>query len=227
MKFMKAKSLFFLLISLSTFANAQNKKADLPYSIKGHIEGLQNVDIYLANYYGNKLYYNDTCHVDAKGNYSFEGKPFNECGKYALVMPGPRYFDFIIADEQITINCSSDADLSKIEVVQSKENKLFFEYIRYINGKRNVRMPIDNCINDSLKTDEDKKPCFEELTQLNNEVINYQKAIIKTNSTSLFAKYLRMGMEEDIFKTTCCIAFNLCGHFIARHLNGPSYFLSY
>jgi len=69
MKFMKAKTLFLLLISLSLFANAQTKKAKLPYSIKGRIEGLQNVDIYLANYYGNKLYYNDTCHVDAKGNF--------------------------------------------------------------------------------------------------------------------------------------------------------------
>ena len=114
MKFMKAKILFFLLISVSLFANAQTKKAKLPYSIKGKIEGLQNADIYLANYYGNKLYYNDTCHVDAKGNFEFAGKPFNECGKYALVMPGPRYFDFIASDEQIIINCSADADLSKI-----------------------------------------------------------------------------------------------------------------
>ena len=153
---MKAKIFFFLLISLSLCTNAQSKKAKLPYSIKGKIEGLQNVDIYLANYYGNKLYYNDTCHVDEKGNYEFAGKPFNECGKYALVMPGPRYFDFIASDEQIIINCSADADLSKIDVVQSKENKLFFEYIRYINSKRNIRMPIDNCINDSLKSEADK-----------------------------------------------------------------------
>jgi len=64
---MKAKIFFFLLISLSLCTNAQSKKAKLPYSIKGKIEGLQNVDIYLANYYGNKLYYNDTCHVDEKG----------------------------------------------------------------------------------------------------------------------------------------------------------------
>lgn len=198
MKFMKAKSLFFLLITISAFANAQSTKAKLPYSIKGKIEGLQNVDIYLANYYGNKLYYNDTCHVDAKGNFEFAGKLFNECGKYALVMPGPRYFDFIASDEQIIINCSADADLSKINVVQSKENKLFFDYIRYINGKRSLRLPLDNCINDSLKSEADKKPCIDELTKLNKEVINYQKELIKNNSNSLFAKYLRMGMEEDI-----------------------------
>ena len=133
---MKAKTLFLLLISISFFASAQSKQSKLPYSIKGKIEGLQNVDIYLANYYGNKLYYNDTCHVDAKGNYEFAGKPFNECGKYALVMPGPRYFDFIASDEQIVINCSADADLSKIDGIQSKENKLFFEYIRFINSAR-------------------------------------------------------------------------------------------
>ena len=195
---MKAKTLLLLLISLSVLTNAQTKKANLPYSIKGKIEGLQNVDIYLANYYGDKVYYNDTCHIDAKGNYEFEGKPFKECGKYAIVLPGPHLVNFIATTEQIVINCSADGDLNKTEVLQSKENKLFYDYIRYINDKRNKRIPIDNCLNDSLKSEEEKKPCLDEFTKMNNEVINYQKELIKNNPTSLFGKYLRMGMADDI-----------------------------
>lgn len=189
-------TIFFVLTGF--FAISQKKEFSLKYAIKGNIDGLHDVDVYLANYYGNKLYFNDTCHVDAEGNYIFSGKEFKECGKYALVMPGPRYFDFIMTEEDILINCSADADLNRISVLQSKENQLFFNYMRYLNGKRLVRAPLDECINDIFKSKKEKRECSDELTNLNNEVVNYQKNLIQTNENSLFVKYLRMGMQVDI-----------------------------
>ncbi len=78
-------------VSGSLVSNAQS-----PYKISGRITGLQDTVIYLANYYGNKLYYNDTSLVDAKGNYSFPGKPYKEGGKYALVLPGSKVIEFIV-----------------------------------------------------------------------------------------------------------------------------------
>ena len=200
------KSLFILsalLLALnSIFAQskttaAQSKTSKAHY-IKGHIEGLSNVDVYLANYYGNKLFYNDTAHVDEKGFYEFKGKPYNECGKYALVMPGPRYFDFIATEENLILNCSSDADLAKIQVEKNLDNELFFEYIRYINKKKTERTPMDICLADSTKSEADKTACRESLTKLNDEVIAYQKKLIADHPTTLFAKMLSMSMEQDV-----------------------------
>ena len=46
------------------------------------IDGLSNDTIYLANYYGAKLFYNDTAVTDANGTVTFSGKAFDEGGKY-------------------------------------------------------------------------------------------------------------------------------------------------
>lgn len=177
-----------LLIGVS----AQNKAN---HFIKGHIEGLVDADIYLANYYGNKLYYNDTARVDSKGNYFFNGKPFEECGRYALVMPGPKYFEFIVADEDIIMNCTPDADISKVEIIRSENNKVYFNYIKFLKDKFQLRAPLDACLADSLKSEAEKTTCREQLEKLNREVVNYQNAIIADYPNLLFTKFLRMSQE--------------------------------
>jgi hypothetical protein len=195
---MRISFIFFILYLTSFVSIGQVSKVSGLHTIKGRVEGLANVDVYLANYYGNKLFFNDTCHVDAIGNFSFVGKTYNECGKYALVLPGPRYFDFIVAEEDLVINCSADAGLNSISVEQSNENQLFFDYLRYLNYKKLEREAIEECINDIFKSKKEKKECTDELANLNSEVVNYQNDLIQNNRNSLFAKYLRMGMEMDI-----------------------------
>jgi thiol-disulfide isomerase/thioredoxin len=167
------------------------------YTISGKITGLADTTIYLANYYGNKLYYNDTSRVDSKGMYSFKGKPFNECGKYALVLPGSKVIEFIAAEEPIVIDCSADADIGKIAVRKSENNRLFYEFVRYINDKRKLREPIDVCLADSLKSDADKESCRSALKKLNDEVIAYQKNLIARNPDLLISKFIRMSMEVE------------------------------
>jgi hypothetical protein len=76
---MKVFKLVFAALLFLTLGNLTS--AQVKHKIKGHIEGVKDTSIYLANYYGNKLYYNDTAYVDSKGNFSFDGKPYNECGK--------------------------------------------------------------------------------------------------------------------------------------------------
>lgn len=184
------------LVLWSTLLLAQTK-ATSKYSVKGKINGLKDTVVYLANYYGNKLYYNDTSRVDSKGNFYFKGKPYNECGKYALVMPGPKYFDFIIAEENTVIDADAGNDINKLVVRESENNKVFFDYIRYINERIKLRAPIDSVLNDSLRTEDDKKPFREKLKALNDEVVAYQKDIIKKHPDLLTTKMIKMNMEVE------------------------------
>ncbi|MBL7943911.1 MAG: DUF5106 domain-containing protein [Flavobacteriales bacterium] len=177
---------------------AQSPNAKSPYTIKGHITGLKDTAVYLANYYGNKLYYNDTARVDAKGNFSFEGKPYNECGKYAFVLPGPKYFDFIVAEENIFIEADSSNSIDKIKFKESKNNQLFYEYIHYINEKRKEREPIDKSLGDSLLVEDQKKPFRDRLESLNKEVVAYQKNLIATYPDLLVSKLLKMSMDVEV-----------------------------
>jgi thiol-disulfide isomerase/thioredoxin len=202
----KGLTLFFsvLLTVLTTSSSAQKgntaktaKTDKSGFTIKGRIEGLKDTALYLGNYYGKSLYYNDTCRVDANGNFQFEGKKANEIGKYAIIMPGPKYFDIIVDQENIVINASADNDINKVVVKESENNKLFFDYIRYINIKRAEREPIDKILNDSLKTEEEKKPAREKLDKLNEEVIAHQEEVIEKNPNLLFTRLLKMGIDPE------------------------------
>jgi thiol-disulfide isomerase/thioredoxin len=185
--------IFILMLCTASQVLAQNK-----YSIKGNIKGLKDTKVYLANYYGNKLYYNDTTEVDSKGNFTFKGKPYNECGKYAFVMPGPKYFDFIVAEENIVIEADSSNKIEAIKIKESENNKIFFDYIRYINDKRKAREPMDKILMDSTKTDAEKTPYRDQLKKLNDEVIAYQKSLVAKNPDLLVTKLIKMSMDIEV-----------------------------
>lgn len=192
----------FMAISQTGWSQASNQKAKAEtakskYTIKGRVDGLKDTVIYLGNYYGKSPYYNDTTRVDSKGNFEFKGKTPDQIGKYMIILPGPKFFDIIVDQENIDIVCSADNDINKLVVRESENNKRFFEYIRFINTKRAQREPIDKVLNDSLKTDEEKKPYRDQLDALNKEVVAHQKELIAKHPNLLFTKLLKMSMDVE------------------------------
>jgi thiol-disulfide isomerase/thioredoxin len=172
--------------------------AQSKYKIKGHIEGLKDTSIFLANYYGNKLYYNDTALVDSKGNFAFDGKPYNECGKYAIVVNNQSRMDIVVDEEEIELEFTPDCRIDAIKVKQSKNNKIFFEYVMFISDKMRSRQPIDAALQDSTKSEDDKKPFRDQLKKMNDEVVNYQKELIAKNPDLLVSKLIKMSMDIEV-----------------------------
>lgn len=193
-----ALAIAFIFSSSEAFSQKGTKSTSQGYKIKGHIDGLKDTVVYLGNYFGKSLYYNDTARVDINGNFEFKGKPANEIGKYALIMPGPKYFDIIVDQENIVINANADNDINKIVVKESESNKEFFNYIKYINSKRVERDPLDKILNDSLKTEDEKKSAQARLDKLNEEVVKYQKDLIANKPNLLFTKLLKMSIDPEI-----------------------------
>jgi len=180
-----------LLVSCAIVAQSK-------FKIKGHVEGLKDTSIFLANYYGNKLYYNDTALVDSKGNFAFDGKPYNECGKYAIVVNNQSRMDIVVDQEEIELEFTPDCRIDAIKVKQSKNNKIFFDYVMYISDKMRSRQPLDLAIQDSTKTEEEKKPFREQLTKMNDDVVNYQKELIAKNPELLVSKLIKMSMDIEV-----------------------------
>ena len=99
-----------------------------------NIAGPAGDTVYLANCYGNRLYYADTCVADPKGRVVFNSKNGYKAGVYAVVIPGPKYFEMIVNEPEVIMN-SDKADLhGKLMVKQSVENQLFTDYITLLNG---------------------------------------------------------------------------------------------
>ena len=82
------KTFIALTIALLSFsANAQ-------YQLKFNINGLKDTTVFLARYLGERLYYADTAQ-SINGKVEFNKDDYKG-GVYALICPGPNYFEFII-----------------------------------------------------------------------------------------------------------------------------------
>ena len=179
----------FLVASFT--ASSQNK-------IRIKVNGVENQTVYLANYYGDRLYYNDTTQTDAQGYFEFEGKPYEECGKYAIVCPGPKFFDIIVDQEDIYIETDTADLLGNITVHKSDQNERFFAYLDYIQQKRKQRTPWDKVMQDSTATDQKKSMAQAEIKKLNEAVQNKQKEIIEERPDDLFSKLLNMTIDVEV-----------------------------
>jgi len=162
------------------------------------VNGLSNDTVYLANYYGSRLYYSDTTVADANGHFSFDGKDFNECGKYAIVLPGPVFFDIMLVNEPMKFQTSFHNPQGNMVVLESEENKVFYDYLNYLNTKREERVPHDAILMDSTSTPLQIEIAKSAMTVMNSEVIEYQDALIDDPRGYLFGKYLGMLRDPKI-----------------------------
>jgi thiol-disulfide isomerase/thioredoxin len=193
--FMRNLILTSFLALLGFAATAQGNKGG--YTLKFKVNGCKDTTVFLANYYGNKLYYADTTKCNAKGEFQFSTKKKFEPGLYAVVVSG-KYFEIVLNNENVYIE-SDKADLvNKVVVKESKENKLFYEYIYFINEKRLLADPIRNGAKDLKKDDPKLKKAKEDLAALDKEVKNFQQKFINDNPTSLTAKFIKLSLDIEI-----------------------------
>ena len=181
-----------LFFNLTKTSSAQEKG----YKLKIQIEGINNDTIYLANYFGNKLYYADTAY--AQGNIvMFEGDSLTG-GKYAVILPDVKYFEIILAEPYVSIKTKKDNFLEGMEIIDSRENRVFYDYVHYLTDQKKEVEPYELQLKDFEGTDEERKAIIENLKTINNEVLKEQKRIVEDNKGLLVAKYINMGIKIDV-----------------------------
>ena len=162
------------------------------------VEGLKGDTVYLANYLGDKMFYADTAIADAKGRVVFEGRPAGEFGKYAAVMPGPKYFDFLAVPENIRLKTRLNDPARYMEVVESPENKLFYDYLFFLSNLREQAKPFETVLADSTAAEAARAEARTQLESMGKQVAEEQKRILRESPDMLFAKYLNMILEPEI-----------------------------
>ncbi len=167
-----------------------------PYHFR--VAGVKDTTVYLANYYGERLYYADTAIVDLNGNFSFKRVVSEKEGKFAVVLPGPKYFEIIIADgEDIKMETDTTDLISKMKVLKSENNKLMFEYVRFLAVKRTERDSILKQLERNDGNPEITAPLKTRYNAINDEVTTYQKTLISQNPNIFTAKEIKMSIEIE------------------------------
>lgn len=183
-------AIFFISFAFTNNAYSQD------YQVKVKVRGLSNDTVYLANYYGAKLFYNDTTVSNANGEFTFSGKSYDECGKYAVVMPNQVFFDFMMVTEPMEFETSYRNPSVDMKVIKSAENKVFFDYMKFIQQKRTLRAPIDAVLRDSSATADQVEKAKSDLKTLSISVLDEQNSLIEGGY--LFGKYLKMMKDIKI-----------------------------
>lgn len=177
---------------------SSNPKSEVSHTIKVRVQGVKDTAVYLANYYGNKLFYNDTARADAKGNVEFKGKPFNEGGKYAIVVPGPKFFEFLVDDKNIRLETDVNDFVGSMKVIESDNNKVFFDYIKFINDKRLERTPLDTALARGGLSPKEEESIKKQMQGLNDQVTARQNEIVKTQGDQLIGKLIKMTLDIEV-----------------------------
>ncbi len=102
------------------------------HEINIKVNGLKDSVCYLAGYYGKKQYYKDTSRFDSKGICTFKGKEELPGGIYSIILPGNKYFEFIINEQEFTLETDTINFVKNMKVKGSVENKLFYEHFNLV-----------------------------------------------------------------------------------------------
>jgi thiol-disulfide isomerase/thioredoxin len=161
------------------------------------IHGAAKDTIYLANYYGNKLFYADTAVADAKGRVVFKAERGYKAGVYAVVVPGPKYFEMVVNEPVIKLETDKQDLLGKLRVIESPENELFLGYIRFLNERKlegdALRARLDGA-SDPLA----KGTIRGQLEELDRDVKSKQKALVEKNPGRMAAMLVHMGTAVEL-----------------------------
>ena len=183
-----------LLFSFATTLSAQEQRR-----LEFRLTGAENDTVYLANYYGNRLFYTDTAMANAKGEVVFAREKGYKAGVYAVVVDGSKYVEFIVNEPTVRLETKTSDLMGAMVVQKSDENTLFFDYIRFLNARKKE--------GDSLRTVMDritdpiaKGPARARLEQLDGEVTKYQADLVTAHPQSLVTIIVRMSMPVELEK---------------------------
>ncbi|MDI9356544.1 MAG: redoxin domain-containing protein [Chitinophagaceae bacterium] len=151
-------------------------------------------EIILGYHFADQKYAVDTVITDEMGKVVFYGDTELKPGMYFLYNPNEIWFDFIVKEQDFSLTFSKKELYKDLEVKNSLENELFKEF--------QLQMLAANILKDSIlksfkqtSKKEDTIAAQKKLIDIEKEVSNNRKSIIKKAPNSLVANIL-MLMER-------------------------------
>lgn len=196
------KHLFILLVLCFSFS-CSKKETKAPKetitTIEGKIKNTPNQKLKLAyRYFDGKSYIKDSTVTDSVGKFKFS----NVYGKGVYLITYNKvnsYFEIILNNEE-NINFEVDFKEDKsvdVFVLKSQENRLFYDYINYLNSKKELQKELVNKANKS-KSQQELENYKSKLTQLDTDIKTFTNSLINTNKDLLVSKFLLANQKIEI-----------------------------
>ncbi len=191
------QSLVFTLFLACFFNPSSGFSQKVGYQIKVEIGDFENKEAYLGYFYGDKQYLKDTAYVETDGKFYFEGNTKLEPGIYMIVLPPDNmYFQIMVNDDEQWFSIKTKAPNfdKNIEIEGSADNKLFYDYLNFLNVKRPEAEEFRTKLADT-GLDEKKKEKYEfELEKIDEDVLSYQQKILSEYPKTLTAAVIKANL---------------------------------
>lgn len=181
------------LVAGGLFGQEKTKKSSKEgYSFKVKVKGLAvNDTCLLAYYYGDKKYIQDTAVVDKNLTLHFDGTKNIPRGNYLVVLPNRVFFDVIMQEHPFSMETDSSDFVHHMKIKDSKENQLFYDYLRLIRDKGKE---VDSLHKEFEKVKENKgdtKPLENKISGIDSTVKKYINDLIKNNPGTFVSTMLK------------------------------------
>lgn len=189
---------FFLLFSIMTYTLGC-AIAEQGYRISVEVEGLTEGEVLLAYHFGDRQYLQDTARMEQPGHYLFEGEDRLDAGMYLVVVPGQKYFEVIVDENQhFGIQTVMDEFVDKTSFVDSPDNEAFYDYLKFVRQMSEEIAAIREELTREDLSEADQESINNRMDSINKEVTERQKAYIERFPGGLFSKILLAQQEPEM-----------------------------
>ncbi len=199
---MKKKTLYLsglLFIMIAFRVVSYGSDAREGHRIKVHFDGKHNDDSYLAFHLGNRQYLKDTTSVSGKGIGVFEGPDRLESGLYIIVIDDENNFEVIIDREQhFSVRVDPANIIGSIHFEGSEENESFYDYIRFMADKNQLRQALEQELRDRETSQQRQIDIQQLIQQMEQEVADKQDAIIADDPDGMLALLLKSQRDPEL-----------------------------
>ena len=187
----------FIVVSVLSFSSlflfSQDKKG---YELNIEIENLTDSVAFLSYYYGKGQYYRDTALIEDGGKIVFKSNDDTLIhGLYSLILNNIKLFDFIVDNQNLSLQTDTQDIVGNMKIKNSIENELFYDYLSFIEVRQEE---LQSLTKEGEEADEKRKKEIEErLTELDNEVKAYMNRLHKEYPGSFTSNFVNaMGTPE-------------------------------
>lgn len=204
MSMMKVNPFYFLLLSLLTisFSNSHASSEEAltgGYDVTITMEGLKNGDTCLiANYLGPKNYIQDSLYADEKGMCRFKSDEDLNGGIFLFVMPGGKYFEFIMVESKFSLEGKVEDPVNTIKVKGSAENEAFFSYLQSIQTLQKDKYELTEKMKKAKLTEEASKELKDQIIALEMQMISSKDDFIKDHPDLFCSKVFLANTEVEV-----------------------------
>lgn len=176
---------FALVLLFVSFVKGEVFAGTDGYAITVNIRNYNDSIIFLAKYYGDKQYIQDTVKRGVNGVFFIHGTEPLDGGVYIIATSDKRYFEMVVdKEQQFSVDVDNADFIGSIKFKGSQENNDYYDYLHFINP-RGMKLDSLNKASKVAETMADSLALVNQMKNISSEIDDYKAKYIADHPTSL------------------------------------------